>query len=146
MVSAMKLIKSLTSGDYSRNFTNISKKLIIYSLLIFIIGFILIIFKLSFKCRISYLIEKIDNSLYQVIVPYQDLSLWLDKEKLYYQNDKYSYSVETIKNDSIFQNNTVYLQILIKINKLSSSVPLLEISLEEDNITIWDYLNKKIRR
>ena len=145
MVNAMKLVSSLTRGNYSKDFLRFPRKLIIFSLIIFIIVFILVVFKISFNCRINYLIEKIDNNLYQVIVPYHDLDVWSEKDKIYYQKDSYSYSVEEIGKDSIFQNNTVYLQILIKIDKLSNLAPLIEVSLEDNNITIWNYLNKKIR-
>ena len=145
MVNAMKLISSYTFGNYNKDIFKFSKKLLIYSLIIFIIGFLIIIFKLSFCCRINYIIEKKDKNFYQVIVPYQDLSVWMNNDRFYYNKDSTLYSIKEIVEDTIFQNEKVYLQLLIEVDKLNESIPLIEVSLENEEITLWDYLNKKFR-
>ena len=145
MVNVMKLISSYSVGNYSRNYINFSRKLLIYSLIIFIIVFLIIIFKLSFNCRFYYLIEQKENNFYQVIVSYQDLSIWINQKNFYYDKKLYSYSIKEVGKESFFQNNKVYLQLLIEVDQLSNSIPFLEISLDNENITLFDYLNKKIR-
>ena len=145
MVDVMKLVSSLSSGNYNRNSLSLSRNYFLYSLIIFIIGFLIIIFKLSFQCKLEYILEKKGNNTYQVLVPYTEISMWQSERNFEYNQKLYSYSILEIGEESIFQNNTVYLQLLIKVDKLSHSVPLVEVSLQDENITLWDYLNKTFR-
>lgn len=145
MVDVMRLVSSLSSGNYNRNNLSFSRNYFLGSLILFIIGFIIILFKLSFQCKIDYLLEKEENDIYQVLVPYSEISIWQSNRNFEYEKKQYSYSILKIGEEGIFQNNTVYLQLLIQVDKLSSTIPLVEISLQDENITLWDYLNKTFR-
>lgn len=145
MVDVMRLVSSLSSGNYYRNNLPFSKNYFLCSLILFIIGFFIILFRLSFQCKIDYLLEKKENDIYQVLVPYSEISIWQSNRNFEYEKKQYSYSILKIGEESIFQNNTVYLQLLIQVDKLSSTIPLVEISLTDKNITLWDYLNKTFR-
>lgn len=145
MVDVMKLVSSLSSGNYHRNNLPFSRNYFLCSLILFIIGFIIILFKLSFQCKIGYLLEKKESNIYQVLVPYSEISIWQSERSFEYEKKQYSYSILKIGEEGIFQNNTVYLQLLIQVDKLSSTIPLVEISLQDENITLWDYLNKTFR-
>ena len=141
----MKLIEKLTYGNYDKDIFKISKKLLISSLIIFIIIFIIILFKLPFRSRLNYIIEKYDDSFYQVIVPYDEISIWLDNNSLYYKDKTLVYSLENISDETIFQNDKVYLQILIEVNNFNNILPLVEVCIGNEDITIWEYLNNKFR-
>lgn len=141
----MKLINSLTYGIYNKEVFKLSKKLLIYSLFIFIIGFLIILFKLSFICRTNYIIEKSSNNLYHVIIPYEDLCIWQDSTTINFNNKTYEYKIIELLDETIFQNTKVYLQLKIEIENFSNSIPILEISLENKSITLLDYLNNKFR-
>ena len=141
----MKLIDQLTFGNYDKNVFNISKKLLISSLIIFIITFLIILFKLPFRIRHHYVMEKYDDSYYQVIVPYNNINIWYDNNIIYYNNKSLVYSLEEISKETIIQNGQVYLQILINVNNFDNMLPLIEITIGNDDVTLWNYLNNKFR-
>lgn len=120
-------------------------KLVGYSLILIIGGIIFLVLKLSFNSYCSYYVKNETDNIYSVMVPYQDIDLWLDSNYLYYGNRKYSYNIHEISKDAIYQNNLVYLPILIKIDKLSSSLPVLEISMRNEKTTIIDYLKTRLK-
>ena len=112
----MKLIDELTYGNYDKDIFNISKKLLISSLIIFIIIFIIILFKLPFRSRLHYVIEKYDDSFYQVLVPYDNSPVWLSNNLIYYNDKSLVYSIEKIS-----EENQCYASIMplcLKIQKL----------------------------
>ena len=65
----MKIINSLTSGNYERDYFKLPLYVLHRSLLIFIILFILIFFKLSYVGQKMFIIQIKENNLYKVIVP-----------------------------------------------------------------------------
>ena len=142
----MKIINSLTSGNYERDYFKLPLYVLHRSLLIFIIIFILIFFKLSYVGQKKFIIQIKENNLYQVIVPYQDIDLWLNSNKFLYNKKKYTYDIKKIERESIMENNKVYLPVLIETSKLSTPIPLIEVSLEQNKMTLWDYLKEKVWR
>lgn len=142
----MKIINSLTSGNYERDYFKLPLYIFHCSLLIFIILFILIFFKLSYVGQKKFIVQIKENNLYQVIVPYQDIDLWLNSNKFLYNKKKYTYDIKKIERESIMENNKVYLPVLIETSKLSTPIPLIEVSLEQNKMTLWDYLKEKVWR
>lgn len=142
----MKIINSLTSGNYERDYFKLPLYVLHRSLLIFIILFILIFFKLYYVGQKKFIIQIKENNLYQVIVPYQDIDLWLNSNKFLYNKKKYTYDIKKIERESIMENNKVYLPVLIETSKLSTPIPLIEVSLEQNKMTLWDYLKEKVWR
>lgn len=142
----MKLIDSATYNNYyEREIFKVPKKLVVSSILIFIVIFILFMFKLTYSVYFSYYISNDYDNFYQVLVPYGDIKLWLDKNNLKYDGKSYSYKITEISDKNIIKNNKVYLQLKLEVSDIKVPIKLLRVNLEKNNMTIIKYFKQKLR-
>lgn len=128
---------------FNKNYLKTSPKAGWLSLIFIIIVSLLLVLYVSFYEYFSFFGVRDGNNLYQVMVPFSQLDLWTSSNQLYYENNQYNYRIEKIEEGVNYIDNSVYLQINIQIDNLESDIPVVEVSLKNEKITIINYIKSK---
>lgn len=119
-------------------------KLLMSGMIFFIIAMYLLVFKLSFYHHQNYWLWKVAENTYVANVLLKDYQMWKNKKTLRYLNREYKYQV--ISEEAPFvEGKSVYSPLKIKIESLNEEIPLIEVSIVQDKVTIWNYLKRKVK-
>jgi len=128
----------------NKNYLKYSPKTGWLSLIFIIIICIFLILYISFYEYFSFYCVRNENNIYQVMVPYTKLDLWTNSNQLYYENSQYNYRIKKIEESVNYIDNIVYLQINIEVDNLKSNIPVVEVSLKNEKVTVFDYIKSKL--